>query len=231
MNTRTQAEFSDSQPIRPVELSIVLTLRNGAGSIRLMHRRLTAVMTVLGIDYELLFINDGSTDSTAGILSTMAAEDPHTHALSLTRHFGQELALSTGLAQAAGQAVIIMDADLRDPPEHIPQMLAAWRAGADVVRMRPCKNMRGPMLARLGRRCLDHTLNAIGLAALPENRIDFMLFSRKAADALSLVIERKRDMVRLFDWMGLTQTSIAYERAPRSMSASQDARIRPHAIF
>ncbi|MDN5844057.1 MAG: glycosyltransferase family 2 protein [Alcaligenaceae bacterium] len=216
MNTRTHAEFSDFDSAGPVELSIVLTLCNGAGAVHPMHQRLTAVMAAQGIRYELLFINDGSTDSTAGILSTIAAEDPHTRTLSLTRHAGRESALATGLARATGQAVIIMDADLCDPPEYIPQMLAAWRAGTDVVRMRPCRNTRRPMLARLGARCLDHTLDAIGVAPLPENRIDFMLFNRKAVDALSLAIERKRDMARLFNWMGLKQTTIDYERAPRA---------------
>lgn len=225
MRSTLHAGFSDPDPHRATEVSIVVPVCNEAEAIRPMYQRLHTVLAASGLRYEVLFIGHGSTDQTARALSAVIGHDPFASARFLVRGTSKESALTEGLARAAGQAVIIMDADLRDPPECIPHMLTAWHAGAEVVRMRPRPYTKGTLLRRLGRRCVDHTLNAVGMAALPENRIDFMLFSRKAAEALSLVVERKRDMARLFDWMGLTQKTIDYERAPQTVVLSR-SRIR-----
>ena len=216
MNPATLAEYSGADSSARIELSIVLPVRNLAEIIGQTHKRLKAVLVALGIRHELLFVDRGSTDGTGRILSAIAASDPCSRILFLAGGSSKESALFEGLAQTVGQATVIMDADLRDPPECIPQMLAARQAGAEVVRMRARLGTEGPLFQRIGRRCLDHILDAIGAATLPENRIDFMLFSRRAADALPLVIEREHDMVRLFDWMGLRQQTLDYTRAART---------------
>src|SRR5690606_13848293 len=127
-NLGAPAAYSDEG----VELSVVLPLYDEAEAVRLTYRRLKAVMASMEISHELLFVDDGSRDGTAAALSGMALGDPSVTAVFLAGHYGKESALAAGLAQARGRAVIIMDADLQDPPELIPRMLAAWREGAEV---------------------------------------------------------------------------------------------------
>ncbi len=204
-----------------VELSVVLPLYDEAEIVRLTYRRLKAVMASMEISHELLFVDDGSRDGTAAALSGMALGDPSVTAVFLAGHYGKESALAAGLAQARGRAVIIMDADLQDPPELIPRMLAAWREGAEVVLMRRRPKTGGSMLQRMGRQGLDCMLDSIGDIGMPESSVDFMLYSRRALAALSLLVHRKRYMKPMLSWVGLRETVIEYERQPRVAGSSK----------
>jgi len=181
---------------------------------------LHAVLAPLGISHELLFVDDGSSDGMTQALLCLAHNAPYVTALILERHAGKEAALAAGLSQACGRAVIIMDADLQDPPALIPDMLQAWRAGADVVRM--CRQPAPGVswLRQLADRGLRRVLDIMGDVGMPEHSTDFMLFDRKAVAALNLVVQRKRYMDPLFAWMGLRQRVIGYRRQPRAAGAS-----------
>ena len=118
------------------ELSVVIPLYNEQEVITVMYERLTAVLTGLRVTYELVLVDDGSGDGTPAVMRRLANDDSAVTAVFLSRNFGKEAALTAGLAHAVGAAVVIMDADLQDPPELIPKMMQAWNEGADVVCMR-----------------------------------------------------------------------------------------------
>lgn len=185
-----------------------------------MYQRLKGVMAAAGACHELLFVDDCSQDRTLGLLEEIARLDPCVRIIRLAHHEGKEAALRSGLAHAAGRAVILMDADLQDPPELIPQMLAAWRQGAEAVLMRrtatpalvfQCKTA---WFQGHARRFLAH------LGLLPENCLDFMLYDRKVLAVLNLTVNRKRYMKAIFSWMGVRQLTIDYERCPRAAGAA-----------
>ncbi|NYT46033.1 glycosyltransferase family 2 protein [Alcaligenaceae bacterium] len=216
-----QAQYPQFYPNARVELSVVIPLFNETEVLGVLHQRLKNVITPLGIDYELLFVDDGSSDSTAEALLAISQGDPLVTVVLLTRHFGKEAALLAGLTHACGQAVIIMDGDLQDPPELIPGMLKAWRNGADVVRMRRLPQAKRSLVRRAGVQRLTCMRAAIGDAGVPQNSVDFMLYSRKAVAALDLVVDRKRYMKPMFEWVGFRETVIEYERLPRPAGSCQ----------
>ena len=215
MNTLVATDISGIFLDDSVELSVVLPVFNEVAIVGRMHERLQAVLQPLGIRHELLFVDDGSQDGSTETLLRMAQEDPLVKAVILEGHAGKEAALAAGLSRAAGRAVIIMDADLQDPPERIPDMVMAWRAGADVVRM--CRtpaagvSVFGAGMIRSVHRILGGVIDAAGGA----RNTDFLLYSRKAVTALSLIVGRKRYMAPMFAWMGLRETAIEYQRQPR----------------
>jgi len=203
------------------ELSIVVPLYNEHEVLPMLHERLTRVLRSQGITYELVLVDDGSQDATSDMLDTLAASDQAVTAVFLSRNFGKEAALTAGLQQSAGQAVIMMDADLQDPPELIPQMLLAWRNGADVVNMRRRSREGESFLKRASAYCFYRVLNAVSEVDIPADTGDFRLLSRAAVDALDLVVERKRYMKGLFAWIGFPTVEIAYDRPARAAGASK----------
>jgi glycosyltransferase involved in cell wall biosynthesis len=221
MNMPTQVDHPSSYRNDGVELSVVIPLFNETAVLGLLHLQLKAVLTPLGINHELLFVDDGSSDGTAEALLNMSHHDPAITVVALTHHFGKEAALTAGLAQASGQTVVIMDGDLQDPPELLPEMLAAWHDGADVVLMRRRQPAETSLFRRLAGRGLNRLLNATCDVSMPENSVDFMLYGQKAVAALDLVVERKRYMKPIFDWVGFRVTEIEYERARRAVGSSK----------
>lgn len=197
------------------ELSVVIPLYNEHEVIAIMYERLTAVLAGLNISYELVMVDDGSRDGTPNMMNALAKDDPAVTAVFLSRNFGKEAALTAGLEHAAGAAVIIMDADLQDPPELIPQMLRAWKDGADVVCMRRRSRAGETWFKRYSARQFYRTLNAISEVDIPPDTGDFRLLSRKAVYALQQLNERNRYMKGLFAWIGLPTTVIEYDRMPR----------------
>ncbi|MFW7342373.1 glycosyltransferase family 2 protein [Pollutimonas sp. H1-120] len=198
------------------ELSVIVPLYNEHEVIALMHERLTAVLVDLGIPYELVLVDDGSRDGTPHAMSQLAEADPTVTAVFLSRNFGKEAALTAGLEHAAGDAVIIMDADLQDPPELIPEMLQAWKGGADVVCMRRRSRAGETWFKRFSAHHFYRLLNAISDVDIPPDTGDFRLLSRKAVYALKQLNERNRYMKGLFAWIGLPTTVIEYDRMPRA---------------
>jgi len=126
------AEASAAPEARP-ELSVVVPVYNEADNVPVLYARLTAVLQSAGPDHEIVFVDDGSRDGSPAVLQGLAARDPHIVLVELARNFGHQVAISAGLENSRGKGVIVMDADLQDPPEVLPQLIAKWREGHDVV--------------------------------------------------------------------------------------------------
>lgn len=201
---------------RPVEVTVIVPLFNEEDVLPKMYCRLKAVLTPLMLNYEILFVDDGSIDQTANLILDISVADDAVAGVFLSRHYGKEAALAAGLNQAKGYAVIIMDGDLQDPPECIPQMLQTWREGADVVRMCPRVSTDGSFPQKISRWFIVQVL--IGR---PKNHLDFMLYSKKAVSVLGLVVNRKRYMKGIFQWAGLQEVVIEYKRPPRKAGSSK----------
>lgn len=187
----------------------------------MMYERLTSVLLPLHIPYELVLVDDGSADGTAHALSRLAKEDALVTAVFLSRNFGKEAALTAGLEHAEGNAVVIMDADLQDPPELIPSMLQAWKGGADMVCMRRRSRQGETWFKRISAHSFYRLLNAISDVDIPPDTGDFRLLSRKALSALKQLNERNRYMKGLFAWIGLPTTVIEYDRMPRAAGVTK----------
>lgn len=198
-------------------LSIVVPCYNEAGCIDELHRRVSAVANaVTGDDHEIVLINDGSKDGTWSAMQALAARDAHIVAINLSRNHGHQLALTAGLDLARGDNILILDADLQDPPELLPDMLAAMRAeGADVVyavrRARAGESFAKKASAALFYRMLARLTDT----AIPLDTGDFRLMSRRALDALLAMPEQARFIRGMVAWIGFRQVPFAYDRAER----------------
>jgi len=195
-------------------ISVVVPVFNEQDTLPELYRRLTEVLASEG-DYELVFVDDGSTDRSRGILLALHERDPRVVVLGLSRNFGHQLALTAGVDHARGSAIIIMDADLQDPPEVLPALLEQWRSGFDVVygvrERRPGESVFKRGTAWLFYR-LMRTLTPLDL---PVDTGDFRLLSRRAADALVRLREQHRFVRGMARWVGFRQAAVTYQRDPR----------------
>lgn len=202
-------------------LSIVIPVYNEMAVLPLCHRRLRETLSPLDCRYELLFVDDGSTDGSAEHLAALAWTTPDTRLIRLSRNFGKEAAMTAGLRHARGTAVILLDADLQDPPELIPSMLEAWRGGADVVHMRRRTRAGEGWAKRASAHLFYRLLNRLSQLPIPEDTGDFRLLSRRAVDVLAALPERSRYLKGLFAWIGLPAVTLLYDRAPRAAGRSK----------
>jgi glycosyltransferase involved in cell wall biosynthesis len=201
-------------------ISVVAPVFNEIETLPEFHRRVTTALA--GHRYELVLVNDGSTDGSAELLEELAASDPAVRPIHLSRNFGHQAAVTAGLDAARGAAAVTIDADLQDPPEVIPRLLEEWSAGADVVHgVR--HERRGESRRRLFFiRAFYRVFNRLsGLSSFPGNSGDFRLISRRALDALNALPERNRFVRGLVSWVGYRQASIVYERDARYAGSSK----------
>jgi len=198
---------------RPI-FSVVVPAFNEAEAIARFHQRLVAAMEALG-SWEAIYVDDGSNDTTREMIEFLRHDDRRIGLVSLSRNFGKEIATTAGLDHAQGEAVIVIDADLQDPPEVIPELVAAWRLGFDMVcarrRMRNGETTFKRLTAHVFYRMMRHT----GRIRLPEDIGDFRLMSRRVVDAVCKLREHHRFMKGLFAWVGFPTTTVLYDRAPR----------------
>jgi dolichol-phosphate mannosyltransferase len=203
-----------------VDFSVVVPVLNEAASLEELHRRLRAVMESLGGTFEIVFVDDGSSDGTVDALRQLHRRDPHVRAVILSRNFGHQRAVTSGLAYALGQAVIVMDGDLQDPPEVIPRLVAKWRAGHEVVyavrRYRP-----EGVLRRAAYKGFYRVLARIADIDIPLDTGDFSLIDRRVVDVMNQMPERNRFVRGLRAWVGFRQTGIEYDREARKAGASK----------
>ncbi|MDR1020790.1 MAG: glycosyltransferase family 2 protein [Synergistaceae bacterium] len=201
-------------------ISILCPCFNEEKSLPLFWERITGVLDGNGEDYEFVFVNDGSTDGTLSVMLRLAGLRVSVRVISLSRNFGKEAALSAAIDYAAGDAVIPIDADLQDPPELIPDMIAKWKEGYDVVLARRTDRKSDSFLKRWTAGCFYRLHNRISHPPLPENVGDFRLMSRRVIDVVKLLPERQRFMKGLFAWVGFDTAVIGYTRAERSAGKS-----------
>ncbi len=174
-----------------------------------------ACAAVADYTFELVLVNDGSTDATPALLDRMAAEDPRVRVIHLSRNFGHQAALTAGLEHAVGDVVAMIDADLQDPPELIPTMVARWEAGSDVV-YAVRRAREGETAFKLATASWFYKLfDKLAQVDLEPNSGDFRLLDRRALDALLTMTERSRFLRGMTVWVGFTQTAVSYERDPR----------------
>lgn len=202
-------------------LSVIVPVYNERDVLPLFLQRLQAVVARLPFGVEVLFVDDGSKDGSADYLIEQAMSDTSLRIARLSRNFGKEAAVSAGIDLARGEALIIIDADLQDPPEEIPRMVAAWKAGADVVCMRRSDRPGETRFKKFSAHLFYRVLNRISRFEIPEDTGDFRLMSRKATDALKQLPERQRYMKGLFAWVGFPTIVLTYAREARAAGATK----------
>lgn len=197
-------------------LSVVVPCFNEAKVIYETHRQLVEILTSRpGLEIELIYIDDGSTDNTYAFLETIQTDDGRVRIISFSRNFGHQIAITAGLEHATGDAVVIIDADLQDPPKVILRMLDRWEKGAQVVY--GVRNERNGETAgkRWTAKTFYRVINYVSDVSIPLDTGDFRLLDRKAVDALLAMPERDRFMRGMAAWVGFRQEPLSYNRAPR----------------
>ena len=179
------------------------------------HETLVTVLSELPVYLEIVYINDGSTDNTLGVINGLRAKDKRVTLIDLSRNFGKEIALSAGLHKVAGDAVVIIDADLQDPPELIPELIKEWENGYDVVYAK--RTFRGgeSFLKKTTAHFFYRIMQRVGKFTIPEDTGDFRILSRRAVSALNTFKEHHRFMKGLFAWIGFRQKAVHYQRDAR----------------
>jgi dolichol-phosphate mannosyltransferase len=201
-------------------ISVVAPVFNEHSTLPELHRRLTEVLGPLA-PYEVVLVDDGSSDGSWDTLLALAARDPHLRLLRLSRNFGHQAALSAGLDAARGDAIVLMDADLQDPPEVIPQLVGKWREGFDVVYAIRGEREGEPRLRLASISLFYRLLYRITSTEIPQNVGDFRLLSRRAADAITAMPERARFLRGMTSWIGFRQTGVQYTREARYAGESK----------
>jgi polyisoprenyl-phosphate glycosyltransferase len=204
-------------------LSVVVPVKNEEQGILPFVERVGAILEEIsnGEGWEILFVDDGSTDTTLAAIVAANQRDGRVRALSLSRNFGKEAALSAGLDHARGAAVIPMDADMQDPPEVLPEMVAKWREGHEMVfGVRRCRQSDG-WVKRVTAGLYYRAHNAVSADKIPENAGDFRLLDRKVVEVIRALPERNRFMKGLFAWAGFKQASVEYDRAERETGTTK----------
>jgi polyisoprenyl-phosphate glycosyltransferase len=202
-------------------LSVVVPVYNEEDVLPEFHRRLGGVLDNVRADAEIIYVNDGSSDATWPHLVALREADARVALIDLSRNFGKEIAMSAGLDHARGDAVIVIDADLQDPPELIPDMIRVWREGFDVVLMRRRSRAHESWFKKATARAFYRAIGRMGTIDIPENVGDFRLLSRRAVAALRRFPERSRFMKGLFAWIGFATREIEYDRDGRQAGVTK----------
>lgn len=203
----------------PPTFSVVVPAYNEAAGIGEFHRRMAAVMNPLG-SWEIIYVNDGSEDATLASLHMLQQDDRHVAVLNLSRNFGKEIAITAGLDHAAGDAVIVIDADLQDPPEVIPALVAAWRDGCDMAYAQRSVRLGESRCKRVTAHLFYRLMQRTGQVKLPRDTGDFRLMSRRVVDAVRQMREQHRFMKGLFAWVGFSCRAVPYQREARHAGRS-----------
>ncbi|MHA6204569.1 glycosyltransferase family 2 protein [Dyella soli] len=202
-------------------LAVVVPAYNEAAVLEEFHARLGRVLDELPLDGSVLYVDDGSTDTTWQLIQGLMARDARVGAIKLSRNFGKEAALTAGLDHVDADAAVIIDADLQDPPELIPSLVDQWHAGFDVVYATRTARAGETGLKRLTAALFYRGMERLSDTALPRDTGDFRLLSRRALEALRQLRERQRFMKGLFAWIGYRQTAVYYLRESRQAGASK----------
>lgn len=206
-------------------ISAVIACYLDAQAIPIMHERLTAMFGQLGVDYEIIFVNDGSPDDSREVLRELAAHDRRVVVITHTRAFGAQSAFTSGMRLATGDAVVLLDGDLQDPPELIPELVQRWREGYEVV--------YGERIDREGRRLMRwaykrfyRLFRRVSYVSVPVDAGEFGLMDRRVVDTLNRLPERHRFVRGLRAWAGYRQTGVPYVRPERMFGHSTNSLLK-----
>jgi glycosyltransferase involved in cell wall biosynthesis len=202
-------------------ITVVVPVYNEGDVLEIFQRRLVAVLDECDYSYDILYVDDGSDGECRRRLQALRDAHPGVGILQLSRNFGKEVAVSAGLEQASGDAVVVIDADLQDPPELIPEFLRQWQAGYDVVYGQRSSRRGDSAFKRWSAGAFYRLLNALSEVHIPPDVGDYRLLSRRAVDAINTLPERHRYMKGLYAWIGFPQAGVPYARAPRAGGESK----------
>jgi len=203
----------------PLRLSAVVACYQDAQAIPSMHQRLCDVFSSLSVDYEIIFVNDGSPDDTDSVLRELTAKDDHVLAIEHSRNFGSQNAFVSGMQLATGDAVVLLDGDLQDPPEVIPAFYEKWRQGNDVVYGRRVKR-EGSTLLAIACRAFYRIFRGVAYVPMPLDAGDFALMDRRVVNELLWLPETDQFLRGLRAWVGFRQTGVDYVRPERAFGRS-----------
>lgn len=209
---------NDSTTIRttlPLLISVVVPAHNEEEVLPEFHRRLTAVFDPLPYHLEVVYVNDGSSDNTVFVINDLKSRDPRIALVDLSRNFGKEIALTAGLDHASGDAVVVIDADLQDPPELIPELIRHWHEGADVAYAKRTRREGESWFKKLTAAVFYRLIGRVSRVQIPADTGDFRLLSHRAMEAVGRLHEHHRFMKGLFAWIGYRQVAVPYCRDPR----------------
>jgi glycosyltransferase involved in cell wall biosynthesis len=211
------------QARRHVELSVIVPVKDEEQAVAPFVTQVSLILDGLLPDgaWEILFVDDGSEDATLGVILGAHGRDARVRALSLSRNFGKEAALSAGLDHASGHAVVPMDVDLQDPPEVIGEMLAKWREGFEVVYGVRRNRSTDSLPKRLTADLYYRAHNYLSDDKIPEHAGDFRLLDRSVVEVIRRMPERNRFMKGLFAWSGFRQAAVEYDRLPRTVGTTK----------
>jgi polyisoprenyl-phosphate glycosyltransferase len=198
-----------------LKLSVVVPVYNEAEGLQEFHRRVSIVLESLPYRSEVVYVNDGSTDESIKILQELKMVDPRVAIVDLSRNFGKEIAMTAGIDHSCGDAVVVIDADLQDPPELIPKLAAEWEQGFDVVYAQRTRREGESSFKKATAYAFYRIIQNVSRVAIPEDTGDFRLLSRRAVCALVQLREQHRFMKGLFAWIGFPQKKVLYSRLPR----------------
>lgn len=201
-------------------ISIISPVFNEEELIHDFYDRIITIITKTNYEYEIILINDGSTDKTDEIISNLAETDKNLKIINFSRNFGHQTAISAGIEHAAGDAAIIIDSDLQDPPEIIPQLITKWEEGYDIVNAKR-KSRKDSFLKIITARIFYKFLNLITKLKISEDIGDFRLISSDVIYTMSQIKEKERYIRGLTNWIGYKQTEILYDRDERKAGQSK----------
>lgn len=204
-----------------VVLSVVVPAYNEADVLPAFHGRLAAVLDSLQLEAEVVYVNDGSTDNTLDVMLSFRAQDPRVAVVTLSRNFGKELALTAGLDHAQGSAVVVIDADLQDPPELIPDLVKHWSEGYHMVYAQRVAREGETWFRKATAHAFYRVIQRTSRVTIPADTGDFRLLSRRAVNSLKQLHEQHRFLKGLFAWIGYPQKAVPYRRDPRFAGASK----------
>jgi glycosyltransferase involved in cell wall biosynthesis len=199
-----------------IRYSIVVPIYNEEAVLPLLLRRLDALMDGLDGPAETILVDDDSTDTSSIILAAKAKDDPRYRYVGLTRNFGHQVAITAGMDAAAGAAIIVMDADLQDPPEVVGKMIARWKAGFDIVYAKRLSREGESAFKRWTAGLFYRLLGRLTAIEIPSDVGDFRLINRRVLEAFQAMPERDRFVRGMFAWLGFRQTEIGFHRPPRA---------------
>jgi dolichol-phosphate mannosyltransferase len=206
----------------PYRISLVVPVYNESAGLRAFHERAVKALAALpGASFEIVYVDDGSTDDSFAQLARFAADDARVCVVKLSRNFGHQIAITAGLDRARGDCVVVIDADLQDPPEVIARMVEKWREGFDVVYGVRTRRRGDGVMKRVTASAFYRLLDRITGIDIPRNAGDFRLMSRRALAELSRLREKDRFVRGLVAWIGFRQTGVAYERDERYAGESK----------
>jgi len=198
------------------DLSIIVPVYNESANLLHLHERLSAIIQQMSVSSEIIFVNDGSSDNSLALLKKLSAADEKVKYISFSRNFGHQVAVSAGIDKSKGSAVVVIDADMQDPPELIPSLLKKFSEGFDVVYARRSRRKDKSIVKKAAYKLFYRILSRISSVPIPLDTGDFRIISRKVADVLKNMPEQQKFLRGQISWIGFKQSFIEYEREQRA---------------